>query len=214
MNKILYNLKISNNFDDLEYLDKPAEETFELFNTPNMGIYKLIFNKYESITYENINYSFTNMNGRFDSSLSPENKNIKIINNIYTVVDLPIYPATIFTHLTKTKSDLYHGNFKYLSLMFNDYYCNLQNKKICIIKQIGPWEIDNDTLKLYFQEEFFFDELGHKTKSLFIYTDYENKKYNSIYNPTNFNYLVAHEMNDPKISKYISDCDIIIIDRF
>jgi len=214
--EIKYKLSKSKDFTDLIFIHKNSNDIYNLFNKPEQGIYRLLANKYEIITLENTTQIFNKQNGRIDKSLSLENDIITINNGIYTIAGISIYPALMGLNINKIKSDVYPDIYKYVSMMFSPYFNTIKDKKICIIKQIGPWEISNNKLNLYFQQEYFFNETGNKTKSLFIYNSYNNvsNDYNDVNNSTHFDYLVANEVNDPKIGKYIEDCDIIIIDKF
>lgn len=118
-------------------------------------------------------------------------------------------------------------NYNILSYLFFYYYLiknDLPNKKednITIIKIIGPWEIKNDILHLYFElEDFLINEnkINYKNiNTVFLYIDYGTNiniptKYNINENKYNFKIFNINNINETDISKFINNSTHILID--
>ena len=118
-------------------------------------------------------------------------------------------------------------NYNILSYLFFYYYLiknDLPNKKednITIIKIIGPWEIKNDILHLYFElEDFLINEnkINYKNiNTVFLYIDYGTNiniptKYNINENKYNFKIFNINNINETDISKFINNSTHILVD--
>jgi len=118
-------------------------------------------------------------------------------------------------------------NYNILSYLFFYYYLiknDLPNNKednITIIKIIGPWEIKNDILHLYFElEDFLINEnkINYKNiNTVFLYIDYGTNiniptKYNINENKYNFKIFNINNINETDISKFINNSTHILVD--
>lgn len=120
-------------------------------------------------------------------------------------------------------------NYNILSYLFFYYFLikndlpNKQTEIVTTIKIIGPWEIKNDQLELYFElEDFLINENNIKKeniKSVFIYIDYGVNikipdKYNikSSYEHTNFKIIHINSLNETELNEYINNSTSILID--
>jgi hypothetical protein len=203
-------LTVTNKFDDIYFYNKTSRKTIKINKLKNILLYKLLVNKYEPITFENINYN----------SLIFGNKNMELLdkhiytftNNVITIGGITLFPVIKGFDMNKMTTMVNPGGLKYYNMAFNPYFKSLKNKKITLIKQIGPWEIINDNLNLYFHEELFLNSNENKTKTIFIYFNWDNKTYKKIVNEQ-YDYILINDINDKKINEYMKDSDLIIIDN-
>ena len=199
---------LTNNFNDILFLEKPSKKMIEFRKDKNFLLYKLLINKYDFITYETLN-SFYKKKDILDINA------VSINNNIVKVADINILPMTKGFNSTKLLlNTIYPGGLKYFTIVINPYFNTLVDKTICIVKMIGPWEInDKDELELYFHEELYL-KTKNKIKTIFTYIDWDDKKqYKKVVNGDNFDYLIVDNLEDDKINKYMKDCDVVIIDK-
>jgi 16S rRNA G966 N2-methylase RsmD len=172
-------------------------------------LYKLLINKYDFITFDSLNNIYKN---------NLYNNIITINNNIVNIVGVNILPiakgfnSNLF--LSKFNSSQVSSGLKYFTIALNSYFKELKNKTICIIKTIKPEQINKDgNLELYFQEEIFL-KTKNKVKTIFTCIEYNDEmKYKNILNGDNYDYIIINDLQDNKISDFIKDCDIIIIDK-
>jgi hypothetical protein len=202
------NLELTNNFDDLLFMEKPSKKFWKLKKDNNFLLYKLLINKYDFITYETLNNFYKN-NDKLNIDV------VTINNNITNIAGISIHPVVKgFNTNNLLLNTIYPGGLKYFTVALNPYLNTLVNKTICIIKIIGPWEInDKDELELYFHEELFF-KIKNRIKTIFTYTTVNNKKeYKKVINDNGFEYIIVNKLDDDKIGKFIKDCDVVIIDK-
>lgn len=166
-NKLIFNekLELTNNFDDILFMEKPSKKMIEFRKDKNFLLYKLLINKYDFITYEVLN-SFYKRKDAIDISA------VSINNNIINVAGINIVPISKGFNSTKLLFDtIYPGGLKYFTIVLNPYFNTLVDKTICIVKMIGPWEInDKDELELYFHEELYL-KTKNKVKTIFTYVN-------------------------------------------
>ena len=104
------------------------------------------------------------------------------------------------------------------------YYLNIinnlpNNSDVVIVQTLGPWEIENNKLNLFFEiENLLIKERNCKVKTIFLLISYgEDKKYNEIIieNNEKKDYIII-DCNDynnfNKIKTYINNTSNIIID--
>lgn len=202
------NLELTKNFDELLFMDKPYKKFLKLTDDKNFLLYKLLINKYDFITYETLNTFYKN-NDKLD--IEP----VTINNNITNIAGISIHPvAKGFNTSNLLLNTIYPGGLKYFTVVLNPYLNTLVNNTICIIKMIGPWEInDKEELELYFHEELFL-KTKNKIKTIFTYITWNNdKKYKTVVNDNGFEYIIVDKLDDKKIGEYIKDCDVVIIDK-
>lgn len=199
-------LKLTNNFDDILFMEKPPEKLVKLEKEDDFMLYKLLINKYDLITFEILNIIYRKTLN-FDI--------LKINNNIINIAGINIFPiAKGFDANKFLLSTVFQGGLKYFTIALNPYFNTLIDKTICIIKIIGPHEInEKEELELYVHEELFLKN-KNKVKIIFTYISWNSTKtYKKIINDNGFEYIVVHTPNDKKISKFIKDCDVVIIDK-
>jgi hypothetical protein len=201
-------LELTKNFNDIQFMEKPVQKFRELTKEKNYPLYKLLINKYDFITYETLN-SIYKHNERLGIDV------ITIDNNITNIAGISIYPvAKGFNTKKLLLNTIYPGGLKYFSVVLNPYLSTLVNKTICIIKTIGPWEInDKGEIELYFHEELFF-KTKNKIKTIFTFiAKGDEKKHKTVVNDNGFEYIIVYKLDDEKINSFLKDCDVVIIDK-
>lgn len=207
-NKIEFKDKLilTNNFDDILFMERPSTKMIELQKEKDFLLYKLLINKYDFITFETLNDIYKN---------KTNNDIITINNNIVNITGINILPIAkgFNSNLFLSKSSI-SGGLKYFTIALNPYFNSLNNKTICIIKTIKPQQINKDgNLELYFQEEIFL-KTKNKVKTIFTCIHYNDEmKYKNTVNGDDFNYIIINNLEDDKIGNFIKDCDIVIIDK-
>lgn len=202
------NLELTKNFDDLLFMEKTSKKILKLKKEKNFLLYKLLINKYDFITYETLNSFYKN-----NDILNIEP--VTINNNITNIAGINIYPIVKgFNASNLLLNTIYPGGLKYFTVVLNPYLNTLVNSTICIIKMIGPWEINSkDELVLFFHEELYF-KTKNKIKTIFTYISWgDTKKYKKVVNDNGFEYIIVDKLDDNKIGEYIKDCDVVIIDK-
>lgn len=224
-------LRFTSNFNEIKLYSKPSKKSLILSKgMPNYLYYKIIENKYESITFQNLSIKrfniITKKEGDIPSLFTYE-------NGIPIFAKIPIYPTISGMDTTTLKSITYPGGLKYYNMIFSKYWSNVINKKIVIIKQIGPKEIVAGELVLYFNEEYFLKK-KNTVKTIFCFSrgagwvgdgdgnedgdgngngDSAQPLWNKINNPNEeFDYEIITDIKDKKIRQYLN-CDIVIIDK-
>lgn len=213
--KFKFELKTTNIFEKLIFINKPQIDILlELKKKiPDYYLFYLLIDKYEPITFKNINRYYLlsikdNINYPF----------LKLKNNTFSIYDMELFPLIKSFNITNYTNNTYSAAYKYLNLLVNPELNKIINNKILFIKLIGPNEIDNENnLKLYFFEEDFFNNNNNNTFTIFIYFDWHtNKKYEKIINDK-YDYIVFNNtqiMNiftNPKILEYTKDANILYI---
>jgi len=202
-------LELTKDFDDILFIEKPSKKIIKLRKEKDFYIYQLLINKYEFITYEILSY--LNLKKMTGNGVVDFNTN----NNMINIAGINIVPAVkgfdADKFLLKTA---YPGGLKYFTTALNPYLNTLTDKTICIIKFIGPWEINNnDELELYFHEELYLNT-KNKVKTIFTFVSWNSsKKYKKIINGDGYDYIVVDDLNDNNISKFMKGCDVVIIDK-
>lgn len=180
---------------------------YEFIN--NDILYKLLSEEYQPLTY---NYYSSLIRPHVENYDPPNNVNsILNIKNNYLNIDkyllLPISQGYQFGVL----SPLY---FYYLSII-NDLPLNSS----CIILQtIGPWEIKNNTLNLYFElEDILIKHRKCSVKTIFILISFgEVIKYDNINSDNSKEYIIIDINNIKefdKINKFVNKTDNILVDN-
>lgn len=201
-------LTITEKFDDILFMEKPSKKMIEFRKEKDFLLYKLLINKYDFITFETLN-SFYKRKDTLDINT------VSINNNIVNIAGINIAPISKGFNSNKLLfNTIYPGGLKYFTVVLNPYFNSLQDKTICIIKMIGPWEINNDNeLELYFHEELFL-KTKNKVKTIFTYLDWGDKrKYNKVINSEKFDYIIVNDLEDEKIGDFMKDCDTVVIDK-
>ena len=202
------NLKLTKNIDNLVLMEKPNKELVELRKEKNYKLYQMLINKYDFITFEIINTVY-----RLYPKLEIEP--VKIFNNILNLGGIDINPiAKGYTSFELATNTVYPGGLKYFTMATNPYFKELVDKEICIIKIIGPWEInEKEELELFFHEERYLNK-KNKIKTIFIYFDWDTKKkYKKTIYGDGYDFIVAEDPSDERIGDYIKNADILIIDK-
>lgn len=147
-------LVLTNNIGDILFMEKPYKELVDLRTDKDFKLYQLLINKYDLITFEILN-GFLHRR-KTELVIEP----ITTRNNIINIAGIDINPvAQGFSASELSNNTAYPGGLKYFTVASNPYFNTLTNKEICIIKIIGPWEInEKNELELFFHEEIFFKQ--------------------------------------------------------
>ena len=223
---IVPSLKTTSEFNDIIFGLKPSKKSLDISKEENFYVLKILENTYETITFQNLNPRINKDNALSlykKKDIIPDETKPSLYSQLYdyksniiSFAGVQLFPAIKGFDIETLTTDTYSGGLKYYNLGLNKYYRSLTNKKILIIKQIGPREIVSGVLMLYFNEEHFLS-LKNKTKTIFIYDDWGTGiKYDDI-NVTSspFEYYVSTSFSDKKIRSHMPhDCDHIFIDKF
>ena len=175
--KDIIKLKYSEDINEINHI--PYNILYLSFEFSNKDIFlKILTNEYQPLTF--IYYSklireyIENYNVNENKYKSKYNE-LKLINNSLYIGDYIILPISKGYGKNGVLSPLYY--------YYYDIRNNLPNNtNICIIQPIGPWEIKNNTLNLFFELDDILSIYNNcNVFSIFILIDYgENIKYNNI----------------------------------
>ena len=191
---------------------KPSKKSISLSKDagPNYLHYKIIENKYESITFQNLTLKRYNIIEKNNEKHEIKSSLFKYENGIPSYAGIPIYSTVQGMNIKILQSITYPGGLKYYNMAFSKYWQNLKNKKIVIIKQIGPREIIEGQLQLYFNEEHFLRQ-NNTVKTIFCYSGWNVASEWSSISQTDFDYEVITDIT--KINKTLLKADLYIIDK-
>jgi len=151
-------------------------------------------NEYELLTFEYYSKLIKSSVGNYSGDIKQINDKIKIENNMILIDDYVMYPI------------VKNYKFQLLSPNIFDWYPILEyieeNSLYTIIQGIGPWEIENGKLNLYFElENLLIEKKNCIVSTIFILYDYgENIKYNDVILHYNNN-LEYHIIDANKLEK-------------
>ena len=156
MKKFKFKLKTSMEYDDVPLINKPNKKMLALTKLEHYTFYQILYNKYELLTFENIN------------KIKDINKTLySTINGIITIATIPLVPIL---------------NNIFCDYAFNPYFSALKNKKILIIKQaFSPDFIIESFLNIQNTTHTIFnDTTGHHIITEYNYeiiTDIKSTRY-------------------------------------
>jgi hypothetical protein len=179
---------------------------------------QLLVDDYQLIKFDLIMKLKEDYIDNFNSNKKISKYDIIKINYNNVVIDKYI----LFPIVKYYKYNILSYLFFYYFLIKNDLP-NKNSNLITIIKIIGPWEIKNNKLELYFElEDFLIYENNVKSeniKTVFIYIDYGvdknipteyNIKSDNLHN--NFKIYDINNVNELEINNYMNNSSNILID--
>lgn len=176
-------------------------------------VLKILADEYELLIY----YYFMLLSTRYKDTIK-DNKLLEIKSNHLIIYNYILFPIAQYY------------NYNLLSYLYF-YYFTIKNqlptditKTVSIIKRIGPMEIKNNKLELYFElEEFLIIQNNFNStniKTVFIYIDYGSKQTLPteyiINSRLKFNNFIVFNVNSDDINiinKFINKSDNIVIDH-
>lgn len=182
-------LKTSNKIN--YYFDKTFLKMYDEYRKKDI-YYLYLSNEYELLSFEYYAKMIKKTVGNYEKNKYYSDK-LKIENNTILIDDYIMYPVV--------------KNYKFQVLSSNlfDWYSILayieEGSKYTIIQCIGPWEISNDKLNLYFElENLLIEKKKCKVSTIFILFDYgENIKYSDIVlhynNDTSYHIIDANKID-------------------
>ena len=203
-------LVLTKDIDDILFMEKPYKELVDLRTDKDFKLYQLLINKYDLITFEILN-GFLHRR-KTELVIEP----ITVRNNIINIAGIDINPvAQGFSASELSRNTAYPGGLKYFTVASNPYFNTLTDKEICIIKILGPWEInEKNELELFFHEEIFFKRKKNKVKTIFMYVAWGiEKSYTKTVYGENYDFIVVDNPEDNRIGEYIKQSDVFIIDK-
>jgi hypothetical protein len=220
---IKFNFGITNDFKDILYFSYPKDIYKKIKEDKYHYLILLLIDKYEFITFKNITrYGLEIEKNKSLNLLENNNKYdfLNIKNNIFSIFNFELLPLTKFYYYNNNViSNKNSMSFKYFSVYINNYFRMQTNKKIVILKLIGPNEIDsNNNLKLYFYEENVLNDNENETFTIFLYLSWGiDKLYTKVINEQ-YDYIIIHNINELMENKIIKrkskTADILYITSF
>jgi len=210
-NSYVLKLNTTENYNDINQIFKYIDTIYHYVSPVYGLLIKICINKYEHLTFENLNNYAKNILSRNNKLIN--NKQLFFENNIITLLKYNMFPLLKnFKENSLLKNS--NNNGIYYNLINNKYINKLKNKNILIIKLVGPYEITRDILLLKFSREVYLKKKNNvKTIFLFHNYNYEISAYNiSTYN-LKYDYKIfnINEINSIEFNNYIKDTDILYL---
>lgn len=210
---INFELKTTKNIHKIHNIDFKANKYNFEYNNKNI-YYKFLADELQPATFslyrEFLNYTVGNY---IINKKSFESKLITMINDTVQIGNYLLMPVSKgFT-------------FSPLRPVILGYFNSLDelpmNSSVCIVQLVGPWEIIDDDLNLYFElEDILTNVRNCVTKTIFILVDfgekisYKNIKLNTNNDKTEYLLLNANKINDfTKINNFIKSIDDVVINE-
>ena len=187
--KLSLELKITNDLNNVKSIQHTINKYYVEYLQKNI-YYKFLADEYQPVTFSLYQIMFKKTIGNYLEISNKKDDNIKIINDTIQVGNYTLLPVPM------------GYNFNIISpLTFN--FINIieelpENSSVCVLNCIGPWNIKNNKLHLYFELETLLKKSRNCiVKTIFVLIDYgENIKYDDIVvDSEDMDYIILDENN-------------------